>query len=417
MISVLTITYKRHHLLEEAIESFLQQIGDNSDCEMVVVNDNPEVDYQLMHPNVRIINHKERFPSIAAKLQYGYQLCENNYIYRLDDDDLLAPWALMNVKKDILENPGYEIYRSRGMYFFSDNKFQNESSNINNGNIYTREYLDRITWPDKSGNEDDDITFGHKARIYESKLAHTMLYRWGMNTLHISGMGVQPNDVILAQADKVLDNTTGDIWLTPKFMNDYYEQLPVDMLTFLANKMRTDKGTLPDLGGHGYTLTYHKLFKHYRKRYVKMMEIGIFDPRFPGASVRVWKNYFPVLRFTGFDINPAARVLEQEGINIYIGDQSKASDLNHCVMLYGDGYDIIIDDGSHVGEHILSSFVELFPHLKAGGFYIIEDLHSVYTKADQLLPALDEAIASYNFQIREKYSEHGGKLLIIRKAL
>ena len=46
-----------------------------------------------------------------------------------------------------------------------------------------------------------------------------------MNTLHISGMGHQPNDVILAQADKVLDNTTGTIELKPKFLNNYYEQI------------------------------------------------------------------------------------------------------------------------------------------------------------------------------------------------
>ena len=52
-----------------------------------------------------------------------------------------------------------------------------------------------------------------------------MLYRWGMNTLHISGMGHQPNQVILDQADKVLDNTKGTIELTPKFLNDYYGQI------------------------------------------------------------------------------------------------------------------------------------------------------------------------------------------------
>lgn len=224
MISVLTITYKRHHLLEEAIQSFLAQ-ENAPECEMVIINDNPEVDYVYDHPKVRIINHKERFPSIAAKLKWGYQQCKYDYIYRLDDDDLLAPWALNNVKIDIQTNPGYEIYRSEGMYFFVNNKFEKESSNINNGNIYTKAYFDRITWPDKSGNEDDDITFHHGAKIYESKLKHTMLYRWGMGTFHISGLGVQPNQVILDHADKVLDNTTGEIVLNPHFKNDYYEQI------------------------------------------------------------------------------------------------------------------------------------------------------------------------------------------------
>jgi len=224
MISVLTLTYKRHHLLEEAIESFLQQNA--SDCEMVIINDNSEVDYVYDHPLVNIINHKERFPSIAAKLRWGYQQCKHDYIYRLDDDDLLSPHALENAQKDIVENPGNEVYRSKGMYFFVNNKFDSIKDNINNGNIYTKAYLDRIKWPDKSGDEDADITFHHNATIYKSNLKPTMCYRWGMNTLHISGMGQQPNHVILAQADSVLDNTSGVIPLHPKFLNNYYEQLP-----------------------------------------------------------------------------------------------------------------------------------------------------------------------------------------------
>ena len=226
MISVLTITYKRHHLLEEAVQSFLKQGPALAFSEMVIINDNPEVKYTFDHPRVKVINTDERFPSIASKLEWGYKQCESDYIYRLDDDDLLAPWALANVMRDVISNPGYEIYRSSGMYFFVNNKFEKESDNINNGNVYSRAYLDRIKFPDKSGNEDADITYSHNAKIYQSKLKHTMLYRWGMNTFHISGLGEQPNHVILEHADKVLDNTKGTIVLNPHFKEDYYSQLP-----------------------------------------------------------------------------------------------------------------------------------------------------------------------------------------------
>jgi len=224
MISVLTLTYKRHHLLEEAIQSFLEQEF-TSECEMVIINDNAEVDYIYNHPKVRIINHKERFPSISAKIEWGYKQCKYDYIYRLDDDDLLTPWALKNARIDIQNNPGNDIYRSKGMYFFVNNIFEKELGNINNGNIYTKAYLDRIKWPDTSFAEDSDITFHKNGKIYESKLKNTMIYRWGMNTLHISGMGPQPNQVILDQADKVLDNTKGKIVLYPKFLNDYYSMI------------------------------------------------------------------------------------------------------------------------------------------------------------------------------------------------
>ena len=224
MISVLTLTYKRHHLLEEAIQSFISQEL-TPECEMVIVNDNPDVKYIYNHPRVRIINCETRFPSISAKLEWGYKQCNYPYIYRLDDDDLLAPWALKNAQIDIDANPGFDIYRSEGMYFFVDNKFEKESSNINNGNIYTKDYLDRIKWPNTSNGEDADITFHNNGKIYESKLKHTMIYRWGMNTFHVSGLGNNDNQVILDYADRVLDDTKGNIIIHPHFNNDYYDQL------------------------------------------------------------------------------------------------------------------------------------------------------------------------------------------------
>jgi glycosyltransferase involved in cell wall biosynthesis len=224
MISVLTLTYKRPHLLEEAIESFLAQ-ENAPECEMVIINDNPEVDYVFDHPNVRIINHKERFPSVGAKLDWGFKQCKYDYMYRLDDDDLLAPWALRNVQTDIESNPGFEIYRSKGMHFFSDNKYQGEGGSVNNGNVYTKAYIDRIKVPETSIGEDSDMTFGNRSKIYTSKLEHTMIYRWGMGTLHISGMGNVSNEAVLAQADRVLDDTKGEIILNPHFNNDYYGQI------------------------------------------------------------------------------------------------------------------------------------------------------------------------------------------------
>lgn len=225
MISVLTITYKRHHLLEEAIQSFLVQDKMNL-CEMIIVNDNPEVDYVYEHPNIKIFNLKERFSSIGAKLKWGFEQCSNNFMYRLDDDDLLAPRALVNVMRTILEHRlDYDIYRSSNHFFFVNNKFESVGGNINNGNVYTKKYLDRIAWPDKSGDEDVHITYYNNGTMCET-VPTTMLYRWGMGTLHISGMGIQPNEVILAQADKVLDNRTGVVHLNPHFDNDYYSQLP-----------------------------------------------------------------------------------------------------------------------------------------------------------------------------------------------
>ena len=41
-------------------------------------------------------------------------------------------------------------------------------------------------------------------------------------------------------------------------------------------------------------------------------------------------------------------------------------------------FHIIIDDGSHINEHVIETFNLLFPKLKDGGVYVIEDTQTSY---------------------------------------
>lgn len=236
MISVLTLTYQRHHLLEEAIESFLRQ-DFSGESEMVIINDSPIVDYVFEHPQIRIINLKERFPSVGHKLKFGLFQCKYDYIYRLDDDDLMAPWALSHTWDDIIAHPDYEIYRSNGHYYFEHNKFRGISGSVNNGNVYTKKYLSRIEIPETSAGEDCTMTFNFSAKIYESSREQkTMIYRWGMSTYHMSGMGNISDDARNEWADRIVEsvakerNTSleeGLLVLRPHFQEEYYQQISV----------------------------------------------------------------------------------------------------------------------------------------------------------------------------------------------
>lgn len=199
---------------------------------MVVINDSADVEYTIDHSKVRVINLGSRFESIAEKIRYGYQQCKYDHVYRLDDDDLLAPWALRNTAEDIEANPGYEIYRSNGHYFFLDNRYLSTADNINNGNVYSKKYLDRIPFPRKSIGEDVDITLNHGAKIFTSSRAQkTMIYRWGMNTYHISGWGETPPDIINSNVDNLISRNTkegksfGIIKLSPAFKEDYFSKI------------------------------------------------------------------------------------------------------------------------------------------------------------------------------------------------
>lgn len=234
MISILTLTYQRHKILEEAIQSYLSQ-DFQGESEMVIINDSPDVEYVYNHSNIRIINCKERFKSISEKLEYGYKQCKYNYIYRLDDDDLLTPFALSLVTKNILENSNYDIYRSEKHYFMENNKFIDISSNINTGNIYSKKYLDNIIFPKLSFKEDYFITYEKNAKILNfNSDKYTMIYRWGIDTYHISDIAYDlPNrptnltneERLILTDGKIKEREYGIIRLIPSFKNDYYSQI------------------------------------------------------------------------------------------------------------------------------------------------------------------------------------------------
>lgn len=188
----------------------------------------------------------------------------------------------------------------------------------------------------------------------------------------------------------------------------------IDKLTEIANKIGTDKGTTA-FCGHSYTITYNELFEPLLTGHVKMLEIGVADPRFPGASLKMWKEYFLDLDFIGYDINPDAKQFEKENMKVFIGDQNNPNDLSKCIDIYGADFDIIIDDGSHHSEHILTSFKNLFPHLKSGGYYIIEDLHSVYSNANFTIPEVSNIIEREQFNIEHLSTRHNGKMIVIKK--
>lgn len=228
MVSILTLTYQRHEFLEEAIQSYLLQLkGFEDTTEMVVINDSPDVEYVFEHPNVRIINVKERFSSVGKKLEWGFTQCNNPWVYRLDDDDLLSPHALEINEIYRVAYPTKDILRDQKHYFFSNNKYQGLGDSINNGNCYSAEYLKRVgSIIDKSIGEDNWLTFHNRAKIHIGDLGrYTMIYRWGMGVYHISGMGDKPNEEIYKMTDKT-NKESGVIYLKPHFKEDYWSQLP-----------------------------------------------------------------------------------------------------------------------------------------------------------------------------------------------
>jgi hypothetical protein len=148
---------------------------------------------------------------------------------------------------------------------------------------------------------------------------------------------------------------------------------PHSTLTQIMNANRSDKGTLKG-AGHSYTLVYEQWFESIRQEPLRVLEIGVCDPRRPGASLQSWHEYFPNATLYGYDIEDAHR-FDNDRIVTFIGDQSNPADLARFIEFSGGEFDLIIDDGSHLSRHQQASLAFLFPYLKPGGQYIIEDLH------------------------------------------
>jgi len=132
-------------------------------------------------------------------------------------------------------------------------------------------------------------------------------------------------------------------------------------------------------GSHWYLQHYQQHFQKFRNKKISLLEIGIggySKPNAGGHSLRTWKAYFPKARIYGIDIYDK-RSIQESRIKTFKGSQVDSEFLVGVVKQIG-GVDIIIDDGSHINEHVIRTFEILFPLLNDGGVYAVEDTQTSY---------------------------------------
>lgn len=162
-----------------------------------------------------------------------------------------------------------------------------------------------------------------------------------------------------------------------------------------CNRFGSDKGGMLTQGNtypwasHNYVDVYSLIFNLVRKHEVVLVECGIGTNKpelkssmgslgKPGASLRVWEEFFPKGHIFGLDID--ASVIFSEGrIECFQSDQTDkesveaafSSVLKKCDR---DDVDIIIDDGLHTPEGAIKFFDVAWKYLSSSGIYIIEDV-------------------------------------------
>jgi SAM-dependent methyltransferase len=124
-----------------------------------------------------------------------------------------------------------------------------------------------------------------------------------------------------------------------------------------------------------YLDIYERVLAPYRFRRCSLLELGVWG----GDSLAMWRAGLPRATIVGLDLDPPDLDLG-ERVKLVRGDQTDAAVLQRARADHApNGFDIIIDDASHLGVTTARSLQRLYrEHLRPGGVYCIEDWGTGY---------------------------------------
>ena len=126
-------------------------------------------------------------------------------------------------------------------------------------------------------------------------------------------------------------------------------------------------------GRHKRSFKWLHYFEIYNRHFAKYIGID------KGGSLQIWKKIFgPKAKIIGIDIEPSCKEIEDEQIEVYIGDQADR-DFWKRIKAKIPKVDILIDDGGHYMEQQIVTFEEMFPHIKDDGVYLCEYTRSMHS--------------------------------------
>jgi len=125
-----------------------------------------------------------------------------------------------------------------------------------------------------------------------------------------------------------------------------------------------------------YLEQYDPVLEPWVEKKIVLLELGVYK----GGSLLLWRDYFPLGTIVGIDINLPKNFQPAERIHVFEGSQADPRFLSRVANeIAPDGFDIIIDDASHIGELTKIAFWHLFEnHLNPNGLYVIEDWGTGY---------------------------------------
>jgi len=147
-----------------------------------------------------------------------------------------------------------------------------------------------------------------------------------------------------------------------------------------------------DWPAHTYADYYAMLFNHCREHVENVFECGLgtnnpevrsnmgIDGK-PGASLRVWRDYFPRAEIVGADIDEGALFSEPRIQTFQVDQTDPASISGLWEKIAHLTFDLMIDDGLHEFHAGACLFEHSIHKLAPQGIYIIEDVKALDLKA------------------------------------
>jgi hypothetical protein len=189
-------------------------------------------------------------------------------------------------------------------------------------------------------------------------------------------------------------------------------------------KYGSDKPT-----NHNYSQVYFELLRDFRNDDLSFYEIGIGTPNqdvpsampltyVRGASLKGWRDFFNnKLLIKGGDIDP--RVLfDDENIATHYINQLNPESIQVYLRKMGAheaGIDFFLDDGLHEFRSNITLLLNVWPFIKSGGLYLIEDMYEeIYLELFKFLSTLSLGAEITGFELPSIHKADN-RILILQK--
>lgn len=131
--------------------------------------------------------------------------------------------------------------------------------------------------------------------------------------------------------------------------------------------------------------TYHRTtcsqyaprWKSLRNSVELVMEVGVAD----GSCLCAWRDIFPNAHIVGMDIHHSDRA-HGERIEFHLGDQRRKEDCERAAG--GRLFDFIVEDATHKLENSLLTLLWLWPFVRPGGLYVVEEWEGITGTRDNV---------------------------------